>query len=244
MLLITGYAFLTYNLNRTLDLSDEGSFLLQISRPFDDAYKTRDYGALLHPIFSLLREDVYGLRLFGLAILGLSSLFFGLGLCALASRLSGKLSVAAKISLLCALPMAALSYYSNGPLTPSYNWCNLVGVLICLASLCLYTAVGLDGQSPPPWLGRTASICGLAFGGVVSFLAKPTTAAGLAAVGLCWLMLFHGERSRRGRLADLLLAAFLSAVLLVLHFTFLSEGIGASLKKYQAGAAAAAPPPQ
>ena len=38
-LLVAGYAFLIGNLNRTLDLSDEGAYLLQISRPFDDAYK-------------------------------------------------------------------------------------------------------------------------------------------------------------------------------------------------------------
>ena len=235
LLLVAGYAFLTYNLNRTLDLSDEGSYLLQISRPFDDAYRIHNYGALLHPIFSILGQDVYALRLFGLATLGLSALFFGLGLCALGSRLGYKLLVAAQASLLCALPTAALSYYCNGPVTPSYNWCNLVGVLICLASLCLYTAVGLGGQSPARWLGRTACLIGIAFGGVVSFLAKPSTAGGLAVVGLLWLALFPQVRSRSGRLSDILLAACLAAALLALHFTFLSEGIGTSISKYQAG---------
>jgi hypothetical protein len=235
LLLVAGYAFLTYNLSRTLDLSDEGSYLLQISRPFDEAYRTYNYGALLHPIFSILGEDVYVLRLFGLATLGLAAVFFGLGLCALWSRAGYKLSVVAQASLLCALPTAALSYYCNGPMTPSYNWCNLIGVLICLASLCLYTAVGLDGQNPSPWLGRTASLIGIAFGGVVSFLGKPTTAGGLAVVGLLWLALFPPRRSRRGRLADILLAACLAAALLALHFIFLSEGIGTSIDKYQAG---------
>jgi hypothetical protein len=235
LLLVAGYAFFCYNMNRTLDLSDEGSYLLQISRPFDDAYKIHNYGALLHPIFSILGEDVYALRLFGLVTLGLSSLFFGLGLCALGSRAGYKLSVAAQASLLCALPTAALTYYCNGPLTPSYNWCNLVGVLICLASLCLYTAVGLDGQSPSPWLGRTACLCGVAFGGVVSFLGKPTTAGGLALVGLLWLALLPQARSWRGRLGDIILAACLAAALLALHFSFLSEGIRTSISKYQAG---------
>ena len=235
LLLVAGYAFLTYNLNRTLDLGDEGSYLLQISRPFDDAYRIHNYGALLHPIFSILGQDVYALRLFSLATLGLVAVFFGLGLCALGSRAGYKLSVAAQASLLCALPTAALSYYCNGPLTPSYNWCNLVGMLICLASLCLYTSVCLGGQSPARWLGRTACLIGVAFGGAVSFLAKPPTAGGLAVVSLLWLALLPQARSRRRRLGDIFLAACLAAALLVLHFTFLTEGLRTSISKYQAG---------
>jgi len=236
LLLLAGYAFLTYNLNRTLDLSDEGSYLLQISRPFDDAYRIHHYGALLHPIFSILNQDVYALRLFSLATMGLVAVFFGLGLGALGSRAGYKLSVAAQASLLCAIPTAALSYYCNGPMTPSYNWCNLVGVLICLASLCLYTAVCLGGQSPARWLGRTACLIGVAFGGVVSFLGKPTTAAGLAIVGCLWITLLPKARRRRRRLGDICLAACLAAALLALHFTFLTEGLRTSISKYQAGA--------
>jgi hypothetical protein len=235
LLLVAGYAFLTYNLNRTLDLSDEGSYLLQISRPFDDAYRIHNYGALLHPIFSSLGQDVYALRLFSLATLGLVAVFFGLGLGALGSRAGYKLSAAAQASLLCALPTAALSYYCNGPMTPSYNWCNLVGMLICLASLCLYTSVCLGGQSPARWLGRTACLIGVAFGGVVSFLAKPPTAGGLAVVALLWLALLPQARSRRRRLGDIFLAACLAAGLLALHFTFLTEGLRTSISKYQAG---------
>ena len=143
--------------------------------------------------------------------------------------------VPARASLLCALLTTVITYYFDGLLTPSYNWCNLVGVLICLASLCLYSAVGHDGQSPCPWLARTACLFGIALGGVVSFLGKPTTAAGLAAVGLLWLALFPQARSWLGRLGDILLAACLAAVLLALHFTFLSEGLGTSLDKYKAG---------
>jgi hypothetical protein len=235
LLLLAGYAFLTYNLNRTLDLSDEGSYLLQISRPFDDAYRVHDYGVLLHPIFSILGEDVYALRLFSLFTLGLSAMFFGLGLGALESRLGYKLSISAQASLLCALPTAALTYYCNGPLTPSYNWCNLVGVLICLASLCLYTAVCLGGQSSGRWLARTACLGGVAFGGVVSFLGKPTTAAGLAIVGCLWITLLPTAPSRRRRLGDILVAACLAATLLVLHFAFLAEGLGTAINKYKAG---------
>jgi hypothetical protein len=235
LLLLAGYAFLIFNLNRTLDLSDEGSYLLQISRPFDDAYRIHHYGALLHPIFAFLNQDVYALRLFSLLTLGLVAVFFGLALTALGSRAGYKLSVSAQGSLLCALPTAALSYYCNGPMTPSYNWCNLAGILTCLASLCLYTAVCLSGRSPAQWLGRTACLGGVAFGGVVSFLAKPPSATGLALVALLWLGLLPQAGSRRRRLGDILLAACLAVALLFLHVTYLTEGLRVTISKYQAG---------
>jgi hypothetical protein len=235
LLLVAGYAFLFYNLNKTLDLSDEGFYLLEIFRPFDDAYKIREYGALLHPIFLILDENVYALRLFGLVTLALNALFFGFSLSTLVNRLGFKLSFKAKASLLCAVVTASLSYYFDGLLTPSYNWCNLNGVLIFLASICLYTVVGQNNQSLSPILARLACLCGIAFGGVISFLGKPTTAAGIAIVGVLWITLFPQMRSRRGRFGDIFLSACIAAMLLAFHFTFLSEGIITAISKYKAG---------
>lgn len=115
-----------------LDFSDE-SFYLHLSSSIDrNTSGFGPWGAVLHPLFAAT-NNIVGFRLLGVLGLILSASYLANGF--LDSIVDRGMPIPPRIIqalYLFTIPFISLTYFRHLLITPSYNWLNLVGILLVL----------------------------------------------------------------------------------------------------------------
>lgn len=197
---------------RGFDRTDEGFYLSSIAHPGDDRSTILLFGYAYHPLYVLVGGDVVLLRWAGmlLSVLAVGSLaWVALGTPALVGHRRVRPALRAATSL--GLGATALTPLAQMPSTPSYNTLALQG--LSLTATGLVVAVTRAGRAG----AVGAALVGV--GGWVTFLAKPTTAALLAAIVVAAAVALPGTWRRRAWAT--IVAAVASATL-----TLLTAGVG------------------
>lgn len=206
------YIFFSLALRMGFDITDEGFYLMTVSVPESYLQTTSMFGGVLGPLWRLSGENVYLYRLLQWwVILGLSFTLFG----ALIDK-SYQAPGYVRYLLASALASSVVIHLYHWLPTPNYNSVTLTALL--LFSIAFTRFKDWD-------YGRVLSIAGAT---ALAFLAKPTTAAGLAftSVVLCFCMPSVYKFRRR---AMSLFIAGLICVLAISAFAFLLMG---SLKTF------------
>jgi len=188
-----------------LDLTDEGLYLLAADPPSPDAAWGFPFGWHTAPLFKLAGYDIASFRTLGAVVLVLLFSWFGwVSVRAVRTVISldGERSSSSQIPLFAGAITAgtgSLLYYASMLRTPSYNWLNLVGIVITAVSVLL--SVELESKQTG---GRRKTyrwlLAGLAaFGLFITIPAKPTT---LPILFLLDLALLVGILGRRKALAS------------------------------------------
>ncbi|WP_159947167.1 hypothetical protein [Rhizobium sp. 18065] len=162
-----------------IDFTDEGFYLASISNPFLYDFSVTQFGFVYHPLHLLLGGDIAALRQAN--ILATFFLAWGLthtllGAIAPEARADG----AAFHTVAVALATSVLVAFNLWLLTPSYQ-------SLALQSL-LLTSIGLL-MLEREWHSRSfAGAVMTGMGGWLAFMAKPSTAAALAACALLYIL--------------------------------------------------------
>lgn len=206
------------------DFTDESYYLISISNPFQYNASVSVFGFLYHPIFKIVSGDVAMLRAliflisFMLAVSLFLTNFYLIGI-------SSNLKKSYCVVLSSGLATIIIMNYSLGILTPSYNTLNFQGLM--LTSL----GVFISGASK-----KYSNIIGAVFiglGGVVVFLAKPTSAIPLALV--VSIVLFTD--SKQASIRSLFIAAFFALFLLSTAAIAIDGSVSTFWKRYETGLA-------
>ncbi len=224
------FSSLFYFLDRSLNFADEGMHLYSITHPDWPVTLVSDFGNFLHPLFESLGRDVYLFRLCAFLALLFISMLCILSFFLLICR-HVKLPYASWCALFFALWSAVAGYYICWFPTPSYNTLALVGVYGILTALNLYAFLCRPSKSlcflMHPHV-RTfllyAMLLLLALFGVLAFIGKPTTGAGMGILGAVYIYYTRGVRPLRARIYDILFAGVLAVCLLCLYIFAFSEG--------------------
>jgi hypothetical protein len=172
------------------ELTDEGFYLIWISRPWDFDASVSQFGYIYHPLYLLLGGSVALLRsaniilLFGLGLLAGYALFWSLG--------RGRAGRSSRIVWLCSAAATAAStllLFAAWLPSPSYNSLTLQSLMVTATGAVL---AGRD-RSVVSLLGW----CLLGAGGAVTFMAKPPSALFLAGLVLLYLAV-AGKLTGRG----------------------------------------------
>jgi hypothetical protein len=207
------------------DFTDEGFYLNWISRPFNYPVSTTQFGFIYHPLYIAVGGDVASLRQANILLLfclGMASAWVHLGSIFGAQ----KLSFTSKLAVSAAMATPALLVVVFGGMwlpTPSYNSLTFQGLLIGVTGLIL-AEKELSRASFFGWIL-------IAFGGWITFMAKPPSAA-LFALG-CGIYLLMAGKIRFSSLVILLGATF---SLLLLSAWVIDGSIPVFVERIRAGA--------
>ena len=167
-----------------LDFSDEGYYLAWIAQPFDYSISATQFGFVYHLLWKAVGEDLVGLRRANLVLTSVLGWWLGF---TVFRRLSSREGAPRPWGrpLAAVLALATLTAYPNlfdmWLATPSYNSLCLQGLMIALTGL-----AGLQrGQSRAEWVFGAVLI---GVGGVLAFMAKPTSAAALGVLVVAYLL--------------------------------------------------------
>jgi len=212
--------------SRGFDFTDEGYYLVWISNPWLYRASVSQFGYVYHPVYALLSGDVALLRQTGMLVTyGLAVLCMWCLLRAIDVPRVGSWS---KGLVLFGTPVAALSAYSTWLPTPNYNLLAFQGMLLAMAGLLLVTSP--KGEGWTRFLGALL----LGSGGWLTFMAKPTSAIGLAALALLFACV-AGARAWR----PLLWSCLFAVVLLVAGAYAIDGGVLTYFRRLSGGAALA-----
>jgi hypothetical protein len=184
------------DMNRGLDLSDEGTYLAHAQPASRTVGMASFYGRYTSVLFSIVGQDVARFRAVGFILLALAGVACGVGLTGMvvtayqgrAGRLPFVIAGIAGVN-------GALLYYYPRLLTPSYNWMVAAAVMWAIGWIGLWwTGVVLEKRLLTI-IAATQVATGAFFGFMAKFVAGPVLAVVLllVAVALAW-------RERRLRL--------------------------------------------
>ncbi len=160
-------------------------------------------------------------RLLGLILLVVVAAALGDRLAVLARRLGGfPLPRPFRLVVVSAVVSASLHYYNLMLLTPSYNWMNLVGILLMIAAV-----AHLVDRPVPRWerssAGELIWILAMVVGGAVATMGKLSSGPIVAGLGAALIVAFaRGAAAERRRLVGFFVAA--SGVVLALHWALVN----------------------
>jgi hypothetical protein len=206
--------------DRGLDITDEGLYLLAADPPSAIAHWGFPWGWHAAPLFALVGHDIAAFRTAGAVLLVLAGAWLGRASVAGAMTFRGSRHTTPCRARLLALAGAgiggvgSLLYYQGLLRTPSYNWVNLIGILIAAAAL-----VSLLARLQRPSAHPAGSLLLAAAAGIGMFVtlpAKPTTAAILLALEVVMLVVVVGWRSARFAVVSLAAAVASLAVAVAL----------------------------
>ena len=170
-----------------IDFTDEGYYLNWISNPF--LYKTSisQFGFIYHPLYNLVDGNIVWLRRLNVIIIFTLSF-------ALTYFLMKKITENEKINrILLIIISIGISIYSLTCIniqTPSYNYLNFQGLLL--------TSIGLVLIDENNFNKNFFAHIVIGLGGWLTFMAKPTSALGLAIIIPIYLFLSKNPRPRSG----------------------------------------------
>ncbi len=231
---IAMFLLVFFHLDRALNFFDEGMYLYSITHPDWPWSIISDFGHMLHPLFMALNKDVYALRVVTFFAL-LSASFLCIASFLFYAHRHAKLSK----STICAAVFGAwsctLGYYICWFTTASYNTLALVGVFGILATLFFYGALCRALPTAHPLMRsfimrhctslRVLSLVLLAVFGVITFVGKATTGAGMGILAALFIYCCNkGVRPFRGRICDVICAGIIAFVLLGVYLFAFSAG--------------------
>ena len=204
-----------------IDFTDESFYLVWMAHPYRYAASATQFGFVYHPIYLLLDGQVAALRQFNI----LFTFALAWTLCwvflrtAFASATLGKVRIAVVAAALATVSQLFLAAWLP---TPSYYSLTLQSLLIA--------AIGLLLCSAKPSAASIAGWLLVGVGGWLAFMAKPTTAAALAAGAFVYLL---AARKLNPRL--LAIAAATSLTLLCLSAWAIDGSIPVFIERLRAG---------
>ncbi len=189
VILICLILILAFNSPRGFDITDDSYYLLWAEQPHNVLASTTQFGFYTRLLYLLSGQNIALFRILGILTLLSATSFFALSMERYWAMANSRVFVFRKRwKVLPPVLIGALSYYGFWLITPSYNWMALFSVLITGAGLLRVTTIDQSGSNKNSTLhisileGFTVGI-----GGGLAFMAKPTSAAVLAAVALFWL---------------------------------------------------------
>lgn len=192
-----------------VDFTDESFYLVWIADPFIYDASVYLFGFIYHPLFRFLGGDVVALRQMNILIIFcLAWILAYVFLIAIAPDL--KENRITKLTVSSGIAISALTLFSYGLFTPSYNSLNLKSLLITTTGLILAQKF-VDRKSIIGWIL-------IGFGGWLAFMAKPTTALALSFCVLIYLLLARKFSIR------LLLMSIACSLILLFMSAFLIDG--------------------
>jgi hypothetical protein len=217
--------------DRGLDMTDEGLYLLAADPPSLRAAALFPWGWHTAPLFELAGYDIAAFRTLGAVLLVLAGAWLGWAAAAVlgdahrttasqgGASTSDRVHIGYAVRAIGAVVggIGSLAYYQQLLRTPSYNWLNLLGILIAAGGLLLLIRAveeedGWPGRSPRILLLIVAS----AFGLFLTIPAKPTTVPFLLALGAGVLFLLRGWKLALGTtvLLSVAVAAWMAVAVL------------------------------
>jgi hypothetical protein len=208
--------------DRGLDITDEGLYLMAADPPSLDAQWGFPWGWHTGALFRLVGYDIATFRTLGALILVLAGGWLGWA----AARCAVVLSPSGDRSILLARATAvvgavtgatgSLLYYHGLLRTPSYNWVNLVGILLASAATASWATRSVIRNGPSSdWRGWAWGLVS-GFGMFVTLPAKPSTFPQLLVAGVAFLGFTIGWRPalRSGLIAGVSVVGYVAVAVL------------------------------
>jgi hypothetical protein len=199
-----------------IDFTDEGFYLNWISNPFLYKVSLSKFGYIYHPLYNLVEGNIAWLRRLNFLIT------FALA-CTLVYLVINNLVKFEKINKVIQFILSsgiAISSLTNVYIqTPSYNHLTFQALLI--------TSIGIALIDVTKFNKNSLSYIIIGIGGWLTFMAKPSSAAGLAFVVLIYLIL-----SKNFRLRFLLIAVLTSFILFIISAYIIDGSITAYIERY------------
>lgn len=157
-----------------IDFTDEGFYLNFISNPFLYSVSLTQFGFIYHPLYQLLGGDISSLRQANIVITFFLSWYL-INIFLQISKDKKTYQKMARLVVGCGFSAISLLEFSSWLLTPSYNSLVLQALLISSIGLAL-TSTSIESSNNKKILGWVI----LGFGGFLVFMAKSSSALGLA----------------------------------------------------------------
>lgn len=226
-------AFAVLSADRGLDTTDETLYLLAAEPPSRTASWNVPWGWHTRPLFVLVGEDIARFRTIGAVIVIAGGVFTGV----MAMRLllddttpGGRRPHRVDAWLIGAAALVgasgALMYYGDLLRTPSYNWVNLVGLLVAVGAVCALLRVAGRTARRIEWLWTGVA----AFGMFVTLPAKPSSAPVMVVVCAIAFSLVEGVRPGLRR-ASAIVAGVVGLVALAIGTRFWPWGLGSTVAR-------------
>jgi len=131
--LIANLFFYFLGTSRGIDFTDEGLYLFSASEARNGISFHSTFGSITGLIYQIVSGNIFLFRLTSVVILLLASALFSR---ALLTQIGENLSAPKAKAFLCISSLSiTTSYYGLGLFSPSYNWVNLVGLLLAAGAL-------------------------------------------------------------------------------------------------------------
>jgi hypothetical protein len=199
-----------------IDFTDEGFYLNWISNPFLYKNSLSQFGYIYHPLYNLVDGNIAWLRRLNFLIT------FALA-CTLVYLVINNLIKVEKINkvIQCVLSSGiALSSFTYVYIqTPSYNHLTFQALLI--------TSIGIVLIDATKFNKNVLSYIIIGVGGWLTFMAKPSSAVGLAALVLMYIIL-----SKQFQLRFLLISAIVAFILFIISAYIIGGSIPAHVTGY------------
>jgi hypothetical protein len=183
------------------DFTDEGFYLNWISSPSDYSASVSEFGFVYHPLYELVGGDLAQFRQANVVILFGSAFLLSLAvfrICCAEDHSVHSAPLLAPMALAFITAACSTSFFDLWLPTPSYNSLTYLSLLIAATGFVLI-------MREQVWLNAMSWIL-IGLGGALTFLGKPTSAAGLACVFVMFL-LFAGRLSISNVFVPFLVAA-------------------------------------
>jgi hypothetical protein len=230
-----GLVLFIFQINKTFGFRDESFYALSMEYPFSGIFKVMDYSVYLSILYIFFNKSLYAVRLIWFLLQLASGCIAGSSLCFMLKSLGVELTRINLATIILVTTTATCSYYSTRYFTPSYNSWNLVWILLCLSALFLYSGITAKKCFKTISYKRYLTLLFVALSGSMVFLAKPTSALGLALAALLWMVFLSSNLNYFSKVCDIAIAFSISVLILVLHFEFISEGLLVNYDKYKLG---------
>lgn len=195
--------------DRGLDLTDESYYLSWIADPWSYLFSATQFGFVYHPVHLLVGGSVPLLRQFNVLItVLLAASVAWLILEEVGWPGDGSMSRPTRLATASAIGAASVGMLNQWLPTPSYNWLTLQGILVVVGAILL---MGSERRTIM-WSGSVL----LGVGGVLLFLAKPTSALLLAMMVAAFFVLFDRTRFLPVALSAVVSLVALSIIALVI----------------------------
>ena len=171
------------NFNRGIEFTDESYVLLISMYPNEILGRVNNSGIIGHFLLQIVDNNIYYFRLLGAGLLLSASMTLVNPISKFQSTILD-LEGCKKRYLILIFILGTLSYYHNWVITPSYDLYNLIGILIFINGLIRFTfIVNFNWKILFPTLL-------VIFGGLISFICKPTTTVFLILIYMMWILYF------------------------------------------------------
>lgn len=188
LLYLMGRVLLSFD--RSLDFTDESNAILCADNFSIYKASVSQFGNYTGILYSLAGGDLYIFRLLSFFMLMVVSLVFATCLDNYLSHFSKfEKCFFIRFGRLSTILLATLCYYYRWIPSPTYNWLALFSCLLTYSGLLLGAESTIKGDRfSSDWcLSHVFGAFFVGVGGGLAFMAKPTTAAALAIIGLVWI---------------------------------------------------------